>query len=1107
MKNFYSLFKGITVPIGEVTAANKPASSAGSVILGDLGKIDFLGNTSISSTRGYQIVVTDDSIVWNRDILSNGKVQMFPEVGYENINFLESNRNLSTLTYLPKLSKVLSHSMNVLSMELSDELDVTGYATLSRSDKLVKIYSTAITNDQNTNNTLTVIGLIKGNNTFEITNGSTVINTPTTVNDKLDVIKSMSITGDVTVSGNKHTIQGAVRMGSNLVSNGKITTHNDLKVNNFTKLESQSENDVALEVGGTFKMIDSGTIIIKAKNGENGLQIDTNYKNNIKGGIAAGNISVAGDAYLSISDSVTVTENMISKNLTTSKALETTKGKIEISKNITSAGNLEINSDVNGISNLEVGNVLKITSSSGKTSIMGNTNLSDSTLKQSLKISGTATFNDSFKMSNGATEKTITFNKGDDKSVNINNKFTVETLNSEYTNCISLITGDLAVGSSSEDALETSDLICTDFSILDSGSFVINKDLNITDSLNVKSLTGKTLEVKNGILDNYIYENDSEYRPTISADDLFINCDLYVKRNLKGSSITNDNKIITNNVTAENIEVGNSGTEISVNVKSDLTAQDISADSLIVSSNDSNSNIFKVSSTRETSIDNIHDSNSNTIIKGSLSAGFVNADNLTLLNSKKSIKTNILKTGVMNTGIEFYQTGETGYIHANELTVESDNFNVLGDATLLTNSEVKITGNLSLITNSTTQTYGNIKLIESVDTDSIKDEITADPYPSVNPDIYVPKNDTVGTNYIKNLEFNDSSTINFNEIVVDDLNKATASNPLYSSIPNVAVKNPAVNSLYENDELNDRGNTVTVADSVKVTANMTQLSKWTKDTKLDSLKTENVLALSDNGLDDGYVNYDDGKYNAYIISMDETENSQDNYFGLAFMGSSTSQPYEFIEGDTEGLSIDVNDPEKTIIYIKDEFIENSLDPIAYISSFTPEITYSEDGFTVTNFSKLLRNTGTTPSDWSVGVLMYHKSYNYSKTYYDDSIEPVKRHFRTTWDKWCIPRSDSSSDTVVYKEYPNMHPLHSNRAAISISDKNGIVSNTDALHMKYSNGHDSYYGQDNAYIGIRLRYNLNKENIRSKYSSTMYKMDPFSGTYTPVPTATLMSIRP
>lgn len=135
----------------------------------------------------------------------------------------------------------------------------------------------------------------------------------------------------------------------------------------------------------------------------------------------------------------------------------------------------------------------------------------------------------------------------------------------------------------------------------------------------------------------------------------------------------------------------------------------------------------------------------------------------------------------------------------------------------------------------------------------------------------------------------------------------------------------------------------------------------------------------------------------------------------------------------------------------------------------PEISYSTStGFTVTNFSTLLNDTGTGSSDWEAGLLYYHKSISRKS----DTRENHIRHFRTTWNKY-----HANEDGMAFNK---------SRGTLLSINNSGVVSNTNSLSKTISST-DNRASQAYPIIGIRLRYKVKpRAENRSRYSKTMYE---------------------
>ena len=149
--------------------------------------------------------------------------------------------------------------------------------------------------------------------------------------------------------------------------------------------------------------------------------------------------------------------------------------------------------------------------------------------------------------------------------------------------------------------------------------------------------------------------------------------------------------------------------------------------------------------------------------------------------------------------------------------------------------------------------------------------------------------------------------------------------------------------------------------------------------------------------------------------------------------------------------------------------QTTQNPLVYIKTFVPSITYnSSNGITITNFSTLLSETGTTADYWDVYILRFHQRVsrrvnNNAQGLYRNAFGP--RKFRMCLGAYGKPAKANSS---------------------------GVVSNTSssyAVHWVHQNRDDRSYGttEYRNCFGVRLMPSSKKpyDQCFSKYSDVMY----------------------
>ena len=1101
MKNFYKLLNGkkVTSGNGAINIASSPLDSSGTIVFIDGTKLDFLGGLSIESSRSEYIGRSNENSIFSVKDPSYINAKYFPIIGFgsgdntTNIgNTIFNFENLSNIELnddnYNQEKKIFSHTTKFRSLQLKNTLQTSGNSVLN--DVTINANTNAnniadlggkitvlegdilLGTDPNINSTYQYIfNVIKTDKkTGNLSVNSDFITSKKFISDKLLTVSNSgaAITGNSIITGELE-ISDKVTGGNGLdvTSGGATITGNSTFINKLTTDTIYGKDAVDITKDAYFRKKDESKFILR-------------NNSNFKTGNAQNNpnaLDITGYSYF---ENTTVTKSLSTNN---NGSLKTKKLIISgIIPSTTPIWTLNVTGLTNKLSTLTVDDI----STTNNPITMNNQNSTISL--NDVDISNEFSNKNNNSIYVGTSEKTAEiilnkltansisdFKEGDvTLSSNVNLKLTGS--NSEIATTIkgdAYLNSDVILDTDNNDDINTTltinnslsakaidfgpkgsavingdtaidDLIKTNKLIVESGGVVISGDSTITGTLSDNSTTGNNLTVS---------ANTSSQRLEITSTSVFTG-DIIIgdktKQNtgeleVSGNAIlgaaldvTKDTVISGATITENNKLTATGGLEV---LSGDTTFKDpLEANTLEVSET-TESKKFKVTS-------------GGIFITGDSTSGSLSSPDYDAEVSAHSSVESILDISSK------YPSLLAGSLGSNAIKTNLDTKTLEVTGTSTFSDNISITGNLTA--DSITLTNAEINAtnpeidsswLESIPTTAI----TPASVPSVSvgaitPTTYTTKNTANPTTYSKGSksEATVSSTITVeNNIKFTEMTVNTTFNP----------------TTLDETYAGTTGGSVTTDRSV--TTSTLKLSEWTDDTNFIPDKTSyDFKDIKDSNASNLAWSASDG-YQLYAKVLDETSNSNiEKYILFAYKGD---DGYEFIEDDTTGCRVDMSTT-TTKIYLGGEFIEseggsnNTADPAMYITTFVPEITYSTStGFTVTNFSTLLADTGTTTSDWEVGLLKYHKAH---LRYSGGSF----RHFRTSWN-------------YVY----NGDGEGRNAGIFNIElrvNSSGVVSNTKEMYKYKVDWNDTNYGgQTTGFLGIRLRYKGNKDK-RSMYSRTM-----------------------
>lgn len=1143
MKNFYKIFKGITpgTGTGNKNIASAPEDSYGTIIGSDGTKIDFFGNHSIESSQ-------TNPLIRNKDIFaSSGNISYnyFPMDGFKGSTSLEdsifefSSKSIPESIGNRKNIKFISTNTKIKNLKLT-----TSLSTLTVSGNLVAEGNTEI-------GVLNVINgsqfidddIITGNNGIVINQDSAQIEGTSKISGNLEVTETSVFGKKVTIKQNGAQITGNSKVtgtfqttdlttansGITVVSNGMNVGTSAVNVEStiigkVTVENSTTFEDLTVESAGISTTTGSSTVLSEKTSIGTGLIIKD-------GAQIAGNSKVTGTFQ-------TTSDTTIGGELNVTGDLEVTdKTKIDSNSNLEVIGDITTGSLTTGSSvsdntfsanNLTMNAATSMSSSGIDIEITGLTSTLNLATNDSkiTNLGGKTTFNGysescSLSVDGSSTLNTLSMTSTIDDG-------TVLGAESSTTNAEGITFEDVADdGLTPEVAIldnaSMDDTVTTHMLRVDGKDTETDFHLNIVDSDNSVNVeftgdegsleVGSLLEAES-VKNNGTLEAGSEGKTITFGNNLKISKngsivsgdstlgDSTLKNNVtaKGTLRVKDTSTLSNNVDIKNVEDAGG---LDVTESTSLNSTSTFKSTLQVTTG-----ITEIKKKTTIVSGGLDVTGGATVTLGGLTTGsFETSDDVVVTGANHSSFTSISKYNNVYPGVTSgSETSNTS------LTLKDTLETTTGSGTSKLSGDINITGNLDVsgkveintneitVAEPTTPTITKLSVVESAPTAG-----TA----SVNITAGTPISTTGSLESGYDTSGNGSWTSGSISIGNSVSKTFTTVNVNTTFNPTNLIENDS-NSIISGSVLNSPADTSTEY----ITVTNLELDNWTDNTNF--IPDKSSYSFKDNN-DSNASNLawsSESGYQLYAKVLDETSSSSVNEY-ISFAKKGTAG-YEFIEDGTSGCKIDMSTT-TTKIYLGGEFIESegsstqTADPAVYIRTFVPEISYSTStGFTVTNFSTLLEETGTTSDDWSVGVLMYHKTFNYG---YESSTSssPRRRHFRTTWDYWDIPLSDNGPEPNQGNEYPYMHPDVQNGTAIKISN-NGAVSGTNKLHKKGVNGKDARLGQLYSFIGIRLRYlgsgdPRNGTAPRSKYPAIMYGMSGSSASIITKNTNELMSIRP